>query len=185
MAVFLETARLSLRRLTPADAPLLCELDSDPEVMRHISKGVPTPLEQIENEILPRWLGFYEIYGGLGVWAAHEKSSDRFLGWFHLRPDRYVPDEQELGYRLRRDAWGRGYATEGALALLAHGFDAVGLAHVWAQTMAVNRASRAVMERIGLELEGTWVGEWNEPLPGWEQGEVAYGLTRQEWRARP
>ena len=51
--------------------------------------------------------------------------------------------------------------------------------------MAVNRASRAVMERLGLEFERTWVGEWNEPLPGWEQGEVAYGLTRQEWRARP
>ena len=73
----------------------------------------------------------------------------------------------------------------GALALLAHGFENVGLDHVWAQTMAVNRASRAVMERLGLELERTWVGEWNEPLPGWEQGEVAYGLTREQWRARP
>ena len=38
------------------------------------------------------------------------------------------------------------------------------------------------MERIGLEFERTWVGEWNEPLPGWEQGEVAYGLTRGQWR---
>ena len=50
--------------------------------------------------------------------------------------------------------------------------------------MAVNRASRGRDGTVGLEFERTWVGEWNEPLPGWEQGEVAYGLTRQEWRAR-
>jgi RimJ/RimL family protein N-acetyltransferase len=180
MAVFLETERLSLRRLTSADAPLLYELDSDSEVMRHISKGVPTPLEQIENEILPRWLGFYEIYGGLGVWAAHEKTSDRFLGWFHLRPDRYAPDEQELGYRLRRDAWGRGYATEGARALIDKTFHDLNIERIIARTLVGNTASRRVMEKCGMLFEEAFTYPL-DLLPGWSEAEraaVKYGLSR-------
>ena len=86
---------------------------------------------------------------------------------------------------LRRDAWGHGYAAEGALALLAHGFDAVGLAHVLGADDGRQPARPgAVLARIGLVLERTWVGEWNEPLPGWEQGEVAYGHPRAV-RVRP
>ena len=80
--------------------------------------------------------------------------------------------------------WGQGLASEGALALLGHGFDTVGLERVWAQTMAVNTGSVAVMTRIGMRFARTWVGEWNEPLPGWEEGEVEYAVTRQDWRAR-
>ena len=157
-------------------------LDGDAEVMRYL-----TGRARARAEVLEEWLPVMSRDAGtdgrLGYWAGLNDAG--FVGWWCLNPAPEDPGDAELGYRLRRDAWGRGYATEGALALLAHGFDDVGLAHVWAQTMAVNRASRAVMERIGLEFERTWVGEWNEPLPGWEQGEVAYGLTRQEWRARP
>ena len=72
--------------------------------------------------------------GRLGYWAGFARSaSDQrgpagFVGWWCLNPGSRRPGDAELGYRLRRDAWGHGYATEGALALLAHGFDAVGLA---------------------------------------------------------
>src|SRR4051794_41020426 len=100
--ILFQTARLYLRRLCPDDACLLFELDSDPEVMRFISKGVPTSLAQIENEVLPRLLSYYERATPQGFWAAHLRKSDAFIGWFHLRPDKIEPEEMELGYRLRR-----------------------------------------------------------------------------------
>jgi len=178
-------------------------LDGDAEVMRYLTGRARSRAEVLEEwlpvmtgdvgpgSLLGYWAGFLlddwsqTPVHGAQITAFGTKRQGQFVGWWCLTPAPDDPGDAELGYRLRRDAWGHGYATEGALALLAHGFDAVGLAHVWAQTMAVNRASRAVMERIGLEFERTWVGEWNEPLPGWEQGEVAYGLTREQWRVRP
>ena len=110
--VYLETERLILRRFTAADADLLIELDSDPDVMRYLAGGKPTPPEQIRDEFLPRLLGHYAKSPGYGYLAAHEKDGGAFIGWFALQPTPQDPDDQpELGYRLRRAAWGRGYAV--------------------------------------------------------------------------
>jgi RimJ/RimL family protein N-acetyltransferase len=178
--IFLRTERLYLRRFTAADVPLLFELDSDPEVMRHISKGLPTPLETIEREILPSWLRMYELSDHLGIWAAHETATDRFIGWFHLRPDRYAPDDQELGYRLRRESWGRGYATEGSRALIEKSFQEWWVERIVARTLVGNATSRRVMEKCGLRFEEFFTYP-PELLPGWteeERAAVKYGLRR-------
>jgi RimJ/RimL family protein N-acetyltransferase len=115
MRVYLDTARLILRQFTMDDVDNLVDLDGDPAVMRYITGGRSTPREEIRDDILPAFLSYYERYEGLGFWAAIEKSSGGFLGWFHLRPPPGGdPDNVELGYRLRRAAWGRGYATEGS-----------------------------------------------------------------------
>ncbi|MGA8257214.1 MAG: GNAT family N-acetyltransferase, partial [Nocardioides sp.] len=87
----------------------------------------------------------------------------------------------ELGYRLRTAAWGRGYATEGSRALLAHAFDTVGLDRVWAETMAVNRGSRGVLEKLGLEHTRTYIGQFDDPLPGTDRGEVVYEISRARY----
>jgi RimJ/RimL family protein N-acetyltransferase len=109
MDIFLETDRLVLRRFTAVDLDSLVELDSDPEVMRYITGGRPTPREQVRDELLPAFLAYYERFAGYGFWAAVEKASGQFLGWFHLRPPEGAnPDEPELGYRLLRSAWGKG-----------------------------------------------------------------------------
>jgi RimJ/RimL family protein N-acetyltransferase len=182
-ALFLETERLFLRRATLEDARLLYELDSDPEVMRFISRGVPTPLERIEREILPRWLRYYEEHAHLGWWPAHEKASGDFIGWFHLRPDPYSPQEQEVGYRLKRGAWGRGYATEGTRALLVKAFTEWGIAKVSSRTLERNKASQRVMEKAGLRFEHSFVYE-ERLLPGWSEEErraVKYGLRREDF----
>jgi RimJ/RimL family protein N-acetyltransferase len=181
---FLETERLLFRRFTLEDARLLYELDSDPEVMRFISHGVPTPLERIERELLPRWLRFYEEHTHLGFWAAHEKAGGDFLGWFHLRPDRYTAGEQEVGYRLKRSAWGQGYATEGTRALIVKAFAAWGIAKLSSRTLVGNTASRRVMEKAGLRFEEDFVYEASL-LPGWSEEErraVKYGLRREDFR---
>jgi RimJ/RimL family protein N-acetyltransferase len=84
--VFVETPRLVLRRFTMADVDNLVSLDADPDVMHFVTGGIPTTREQIETEILPAFLGYYEHYEGYGFWAAIEKLTGQFLGWFHFRP---------------------------------------------------------------------------------------------------
>ncbi|MEO3887724.1 GNAT family N-acetyltransferase [Nonomuraea sp. B5E05] len=176
MHVHLETERLVLRRFTESDADLLFALHNDPDVMRYLNGGKPTPREVIVGETLPRFIA-------TGFFAAAEKSSGEFIGWFHLRaPEGRPADEPELGYRLHKRAWGKGYATEGSRALVREAFEKQGARRVFAQTMAVNLGSRRVMERCGLTFVRTFFEDWPDPLPGSDQGEVEYELLRSDWR---
>ncbi|MEU7981023.1 GNAT family N-acetyltransferase [Micromonospora sp. NPDC049081] len=179
--VLLTTARLRLRRFTEDDVPHLVELDSDPEVMRFLTGGRPTPLATVRDEQLPRLLAGYDRYPGQGRWAAEDAVDGTFLGWFALDPsdDGAAP---ELGYRLRRAAWGRGLATEGACALVGHAFDTPGVRRVWAQTMAVNVRSRAVLAKAGLRYVRTFHADWPDPIAGTEHGEVEYELLRGDYQ---
>jgi RimJ/RimL family protein N-acetyltransferase len=182
MRVFLETGRLVLRRFTGADVDDLADLDSDPEVMRFLADGKPTPRRVVEEETLPKILCSYSRFEGFGYWAAVEKAGGGFVGWFALLPSEGGgAEEVELGYRLRRSVWGRGYATEGSRALIRKGFTELGVRRVFAQTMAVNAASRRVMEKAGLTFARAFHEEWPEPIPGAEHGEVEYALTKAEW----
>ena len=186
MQVFLETERLVLRRFTEHDVDALVELDSDPAVMRYINGGRPTPRCEIETDVLPTFLAYYERFAGYGFWAAVEKSTGRFVGWFHFRPAKAAqPDEVELGYRLRRSAWGKGYATEGSRALIRKGFEELGVQRVVASTMVVNVASRRVMEKAGLRFVRTFHQPWPDYIEGEEEGDVEYALLRSEWEQSP
>ena len=150
MKVFLETERLILRQFTMADAQNVFVLDSDPEVMRFINGGKPTAYDVIQQQTLPRFLAYYEKYEAYGFWAAIEKSSHAFIGWFHFRPALDHADDIDLGYRLRKIAWGKGYATEGSRALIHKGFTELGVQRVVATALAANKASIRVMEKLGL-----------------------------------
>jgi RimJ/RimL family protein N-acetyltransferase len=185
MRVLLHTERLILRRFTEADADDLLDLHGDPEVMRFLTGGRPTPREKILSETLPRYLSYGGPFGAFGVWAAVENPTGGFIGWFLFRPPEDAgPGDVELGYRLRRSAWGKGYATEGSRALVHKGFAELGVRRVVAQTMAVNQASRRVMEKAGLAHTRTFYPDWPEPIAGAEEGEVEYALTREEWGRR-
>jgi RimJ/RimL family protein N-acetyltransferase len=104
-----------------------------------------------------------------------------FAGWFSLR--RIGDGVAELGYRLRRDTWGRGLASEGALALVEWGFVESELNRIVATTMAVNQASRRVLEKAGLAYVWTVHMHWPDPLPGSEMGDVEYEIAREAWKA--
>jgi RimJ/RimL family protein N-acetyltransferase len=185
MRVFLETERLLLRQFTESDVDNLHNLDGDPEVMRFLNGGKPTPRDVIRNETLPRFLHSYARFEGFGVWAAIERWTGGFVGWFEFYPWKDAsPDEVELGYRLRRSAWGKGYATEGSRALIRKGFTELGVRRVVAETMAVNTASRRVMEKAGLRYVRTFHQEWPEHIEGSEHGDVEYALTKAEWERR-
>ena len=179
------TERLVLRRFTAAEVDPLLELDGDPEVMHFITGGLATPRSEIVDEVLPCWLGHYEKYSGYGFFAAQDRTTGDFLGWFHLRPGEGVgPDEPALGYRLRRSAWDRGLATEASRALVDAAFAEHGAERVYAQTMVVNTASRRVMEKAGLVLVRTFWQPWPYPIEGDEQGDVEYELRRADRTVR-
>jgi RimJ/RimL family protein N-acetyltransferase len=184
MEIVLQTPRLRLRRFTADDVDALFALDADPLVMRFITGGPGTPRDEVEAEVLPAFLSYYERFAGYGFWAAEERSGGDFLGWFHFRPDDGAPeDEPELGYRLRRAAWGKGYATEGSRALIETGFAAFGARRVTASTMAINTASRRVMEKSGMRFIRHFVADWPVAIPGDEHGDVEYAVTREQWEA--
>jgi RimJ/RimL family protein N-acetyltransferase len=185
--VILETPRLAVRQFTEDDVDNLFDLDSDPEVMRYLTGGLPTPRERIRDQVIPHHLGVYKRLDRLGTWAAESAATGEFLGWFHFRPG---PDGDitniDLGYRLRRAAWNKGYATEGSRALIAMGFTDLGVKRVFAHAIAANTASRHVMEKCGLTLVRTIPYEGPYPIEGGEHGEVEYALTRADWdAARP
>ncbi|MEI8406212.1 MULTISPECIES: GNAT family N-acetyltransferase [unclassified Kribbella] len=179
--VYLETERLVLRRFTASDVDLLAELYSDPEVMRFLT-GRATPREEIESYVLPAILRRYDEYPGLGTLAAEQRTGGVFVGWFGLQPTS-VPTTVDVGYRLNRTAWGKGYATEGTRALTDKAFGELGMQRVVADTMAVNHRSRAVMRRSGLRFVRIFHQHFDDPLPGTEFGEVEYAVDRRTWEA--
>lgn len=178
--MIVETARLQLRPVTEADADALVALDSDPAVMRYVSGGSATPREVIEDWVLPRALAERRTHG-TGIWAARDRRSLAFAGWFSLRTPRHSnSSELELSYRLRREAWGRGLATEAATRLLQISFTTIAADRVFASTMAENMPSRRVMEKIGMRMSALHLSE-DDMYTGAGFGEVEYELLRHHW----
>lgn len=164
----IETERLRLEPVTLDDIDLMVELDSDPEVMRYITGGKPTPrdevIDTVRRSLDHRWIG--------------RDGAGDFAGWFGLRPS--AIGEAELGYRLRRPMWGRGYGSEGSQALIEYGFATQGLNRIWAQTMTVNARSRRVMESCGMTYVRTFHIDGLEVIEGSERGDVEYEIVRTE-----
>jgi RimJ/RimL family protein N-acetyltransferase len=181
----LETERLWLRGFTDsdADAQLLFDLDSDPEVMRFIGPfGMPTA-EAYRERIRTVWLPYYSPHSSRGFWAIIEKDTEQFAGWCFLRPAidyKFAteagwtrPSDLELGYRLRRAAWGRGLATGASAVLVQCTLVDPAVTCVVAAALISNRASTRVMEKIGM----TRVREF--AMPGFAESGVTFAL----WRA--
>jgi RimJ/RimL family protein N-acetyltransferase len=152
MTTKMETRRLLLREMTEDDADLLFALNQNPNVMRYILGEPPLTTREQALAVL-RERVFPQYAHGLGRWACIEKLSGDFTGWCGVK---HVPEngEYDLGYRFFEQHWGKGYATEAASAVCdfarkhLHGKRVVGKA------MRDNRASRRVLEKIGLVFEG-------------------------------
>jgi RimJ/RimL family protein N-acetyltransferase len=167
----LRTARLVLVPLADEHLEDEVALDADPEVMRYLGGRVHTRAEVVASHA--RRLSAAARVPGLGYWAGSVAGS--FVGLWMLppptRPDQGpVEGQAELGYRLLRRWWRQGLASEGAAELLRHGFEDLGL--------------QRVLAAVGLRYVRTFVLPFDEPLPGSEQGEVEYALTREQWLAR-
>lgn len=184
MEPYVQTERLVMRRFTADDADALIELDSDAAVMRYLTGGEPTPPEDIRERDLPSILACYPRWDGkFGLFAAQEEDGGAFVGWFCLRPKIDGPlDVVELGYRLRQDAWGKGYATEGSRALLSKAFTELDVRSVWGATMRLNLASQKVMEKVGMTVaEVIPTPEDMQMVEGSELGGLRYEITKDQW----
>lgn len=175
----LRTGRMVLLPLTDEHLDLEVALDSDPEVLRYLYGRTRTRDEVTEAHHRRMELG--RRVDGLGYWMAFEHTGD-VVGLMML-PPLEEPLAAELGYRLARRQWRKGFASEASLELLRHGFETAGRQRIVAQTMAVNAGSRGVMEKIGLRYQRTFFPDY-PPIPGSQEGEVEYTMTRAEWFAR-
>jgi RimJ/RimL family protein N-acetyltransferase len=179
----LRTERITLVPLADEHFEWEVELDSDVEVMRYLS-GRASTREEVVASHARRMVAAQKV-DGLGFWVG--LVDDEFVGWWILQPA-HGPDQPDdpgvadLGYRLLPPHWHKGLASEGARALVGYGFDDVGLDRIIAQTMTVNTASRAVMERIGLTYVRTFPTSTTAPVEGIEEGEVEYEMTREQWK---
>jgi RimJ/RimL family protein N-acetyltransferase len=148
MNVIIETDRLLLRTFTENDAPLLYELNLDPEVTRFTHDAM-TDLEHAEKVLHETILPQYALYNH-GRWAVHLKPSLEFIGWSGLK---FLPEgnEIDLGYRFMKKFWGKGYATEAAFSCLQYGFNKLNLQKIVGRALPGNLASIRVLEKCGMQ----------------------------------
>lgn len=146
----IETPRLRLRRLRPSDEGDLIALDSDPEVMRHVGSPAGTrPADETAARVRQR---IAEDQAPLGFWLVESRAGVAHGLCALLRMP--AGDDIELAYRLARDSWGRGIATEAARALVGHAFGALRLPRLVAVTYPENLASQRVLEKVGFTQRG-------------------------------
>lgn len=174
----MRTGRLILRGWTDEDRLPFADLNADPEVMEHF----PARLTRAESDALVDLIMRHFDQHGFGLWAV--EAEEGFIGFTGLAVPRFHVDwmdhrEQpvvEVGWRLRRSAWGRGYATEAARACLHYAFDELEREEVVSFTVVGNSRSRAVMERLGMRQIATY----DHPIEGRAAlPSVCYLLTRR------
>jgi RimJ/RimL family protein N-acetyltransferase len=179
----LDTARLSLRGWQQCDREPFAAMNADPEVMAFF----PAPLSRAASDAsIDAWQQAFAARGWSN-WAVEVRSTNAFIGFVGLSvPGRALPFSPcvEVGWRLARTAWGRGYATEAAREALKFGFAVLCLREIVSFTTLGNRRSRAVMERIGLQ-------DTHEDFdhPGVPEGNALrrhclYRITRPQWQAQ-
>jgi RimJ/RimL family protein N-acetyltransferase len=145
----LRTQRLWLRRWLPSDRIPFAALNADPRVMEYFAAA----LSREESDALAARIESHFDRHGFGLWAVEIPTVAPFAGFIGLSiagfKAHFTP-AVEIGWRLAATHWNRGYATEGARAVLAFGFEALGLAEIVSFTTLANHRSRRVMERIGM-----------------------------------
>ncbi len=150
MKEVIDTGRIVLRELDSSDLDRLAEIYADIDVMRYIAKGIVLTYEQTRKSI-ENWKAYYEKHG-FGNWAAIEKGTGRFIGLCGLS---WLEDKSdvEVSYLFAKEAWGRGYATETAGAIIDYGFNVAGLKRIVALVYPQNTPSIHVIEKLGMRYE--------------------------------
>jgi ribosomal-protein-alanine N-acetyltransferase len=185
----LRTARLLLRRWREPDLAPFAAMNADPEVMEHY----PARLTRAESDAFARRIeeGFRE--DGFGLWAIETLADGSFIGYTGLARPAFTAHftsparpATEIGWRLARHAWGHGYATEAAHAVLGFAFGQAGLHEIVSFTAETNTRSQAVMRRIGMIRHPA--DDFDHPAlpPGHPlRRHVLYRITQPDWHTVP
>lgn len=177
MQASIETNRLILRAVQEDDLQGIFELDSDPEVHRYLGKKPIKSFRESKSAI--RYIRKQYEADGIGRWAVIDKRTNEFMGWAGLKYEREVRKEMhyyDLGYRLKQKFWGKGIATEAALASLNYGFRTMGLEAIYAGAHVENIASNKVLQKVGLKF--IEIFEYDNDPHNW------YQITKKEWEAK-
>lgn len=161
MKIFAETERLILREILPSDIDGMFELDSDPEVHKFLGNKPITHKEQVVAII--DYVRQQYVDNGIGRFAIVDKKTNAFMGWTGLKLETKLTNNHQnyydLGYRLIRKYWGKGYATESAVASLDFAFNKLKLEKVYAAASCENVGSNNILRKIGMNLIETFFYE--------------------------
>lgn len=179
----LRTERLILRPWRDADREPFAKLNADPEVMMHL----PAELSAKQSNAFIARINAHFDHHGFGLWAVEVPYVAPFVGFVGLwtTPFRaHFTPAVELGWRLARDYWGQGYATEGATAAVRYGFDEAGLSEVVCYAQPKHQRSARVMQKVGMTHDP--VDDFQHPRlplghPMREQ--MLWRIDRAQWRA--
>lgn len=175
---WLETDRLALRRFAQGDLEWLLEFNTDPNVTRYA--GGPKTRAHVEELLHVRILDYYDQHPGCGIWMTVERATGAAVG-FHLLNDIRGESWMQVGFFLSVASWGRGYATEMAHALLAHGFLTLGLPRIAGMADPRNFASQHVLMKIG--LHGNGERALSHPAYAWAGPLAWYEREAGDWIA--
>ena len=182
--MMIKTKRLILRPWQEQDLEPFAHLNADPRVM----EWFPSVLNREESDNLAKRLSTKLIEQGWGLWAVSVPGVSEFIGFIGLSEptfNAHFTPTVEVGWRLPYEYWGRGYATEGALAALKYGFETLNLKEIVSFTFIQNKRSRAVMERIGMHREVA--DDFDHPkLPDDHRlkKHVLYRLNATDWKTQ-
>lgn len=158
MKVFVETERLILRELVDKDASAIFELDSDPLVHTYLGNNPMQTMKQSKEVI--EFVRKQYSENGIGRWATIEKESGDFIGWTGLKVEDKLTNGHvnynDLGFRFKPKYWGKGYATESAIACLDYGFDVLGWEKIYGAADVDNLGSNGVFRKLNFSLINTF-----------------------------
>lgn len=175
----METPRLILRQWCEADLAPFAQLNADPQVMKYF----PSMLTATQSAQMVERIKKHFCEYGFGLWAVELKETGEFVGFIGLSVPQftaYFTPCIEIGWRLAAAFWNRGYASEGAKAVLAFGFQECRLDQVVSFTVPANKPSRRVMEKIGM----SYIDNFDHPsLPDGDplKRHVLYTITKKRW----
>ncbi|WP_196893972.1 GNAT family N-acetyltransferase [Aureivirga marina] len=174
MKIHVETERFYLRDIEMSDAQGMFELDSNPKVHEFLGKNPVKSIEEIKDVI--HYIRKQYEENGIGRWAIIDKNTKDFVGWTGLKYEKALREEfnyYDLGYRLKEEYWGKGIATETALASLKHGFETLKLDKICGAAEIEHSASNKILQKVGLKFKETFFYEEEEH--NW------YELERGDW----
>lgn len=178
--VELETKRLKLRQWKESDLPLFATMNADPVVMEYY----PSILSETESNAMANKLKEFISERSWGFWAAETKKEKQFIGFVGLHKPTYdlpVTPCVEIGWRLGKEYWGKGYATEAGRESLRFAFEALKLSEVYSFTSVSNIRSRSVMERLKMMNTGNNFEHPIIPEAHPLREHVLYKITAGQW----
>jgi [ribosomal protein S5]-alanine N-acetyltransferase len=175
MEILISTERLIVRALAAGDVNGIYELDADAEVHTYLGNNPIKTIKEAKDVIA--FIQKQYVENGIGRWAIIEKNTNEFVGWTGLKLVKESINNHtsyyDLGYRLQKKYWGKGYATESAVAILQHAFTSMKLTEIFAMVDAENTRSNNVLKKVGMQCTESFIYEHIKHH--W------YKITKKEW----